>query len=529
MFMRHVWLVMCVVAPWVGWAEGDAATNEPAKPPAETPDPDAVAQAQTRVAAAQTNVAVLSGQLDAATTDYKAALSDPARAAERTALSNRVEELTGKLALARTELEGAQLAVVVASRSKTVHDAEAAVKAAQEAVAKTQTAITSNRIERKYTKKEDRAKLDKEHDLLQATLKGEQAALAQAQAALDSAKDAHQGALALKTAQEMGVPASMPEIYESLRKSSAALPAQYVFLQAGFLSLNPYRITGKDGGLVMETSGDADVRPYVEATFRHRTAWLDKQAVVFADHSLPLAGTNNPGVLNWLAELLDSPFRLLPGEDDPTPVGSFVNAVFGEADLVPRDYEVHVGLVGGVGEDEASAPTVAGAGDGYVEGSLGWRLWTTGFDPKDGINNGNLRMTFNLEALGGMTTDREFQDVHDYRAVGLATVWGIKNNQDKNPNHNTELIAGLYWGQLEVPQLAAESDIPDELKGQKVVVGRNGDVDFSNEKATLIRVDMHVPAGDEGYFIVSGRYWTGLADIEPWTLGVGYSFPIDGK
>lgn len=532
MFKRHVLWALCVVVSWGGGAAAEDPGKEPAKPaeesaavkPTETPSSDAVALAQARVKAAETVLDALVEQRAQAQAELSLAQADTNRTAEIPALTGKIAGLDSKLERARVELrlaqkalEDAPLAVVLANRSKAVEEAVLKVQQAQAAVTQTLAAITSNELALKEAKNDAAKKeLKAKGAELGEKLKSQYAVLAQAQAALDDAQDARQGALALKTAQEMGVPASMPQIYKSLQDAQAELPAQYVFLQAGFLSLNPYRITGKEGGLVMETSGDADVRPYVEATFRHRTAWLDANDLVFADQSLPLVS------------ILTLPLTLC-GADEDCPVIRGLNKLLGKADLVPRDYEVRVGLVGGVGEDEASAPTVAGAGDGYVEGSVGWRLWTAGFEPRDSGNSGILRATFNLEALGGVTTDREFQDVHDFKAFGLATVWGIKNNKEEKSKHNTELVAGLYWGQLEVPQLAAEADIPDALKGQKVVVGRNGDIDFSNEDATLMRIDLHVPAGDEGYFIVSGRYWTGLADIEPWTLGVGYSMPIDGK
>ena len=546
MLVRRLSIIVCILLPWLGsFAETETPKEGADTTPAKVSH---TAAAETRVTAAQTNVVDKTKKLAAATAALKQAVD-----ANQTAA---VPELTGNEAGARKELELAEeelelakkarvdapLADLVERRGDAVTTAEKAVQTAEAEVARLTKSIETNKVAMDAKKEDEAKKPFKEIDTkLKDELAKAKATLATAEADLAAAQDGQRAALAIKTADELGAPASMKEIYDTLKKTSANLPAQYVFLQAGLLSLNPYRIVSKDAGLVMETSGDSDVRPYLEATFRHRTAWLDSDDWVFADEKMPLASTKQLAPLNIVAAMLDWPINGIahcftdgkaerPRDDgDPDYVSRFVNFVFGEADLIPRDYEVRVGLVGAVGQDDAASPTVAGSGDTYVETSLGWRLLTAGCSADTNLlKTGNLHATLNFEALGGIVTERNFQDVHDYQAIGLATVWGITNNQDQ-PKRRTELIAGAYWGKLEVPQLVAESEVPDDLKGQKVVLGRNGDVDFANADAMMVRVDMHVPAGKDGFFIVSGRYWTGLSDFEPWTLSVGYSLPLDGK
>lgn len=376
-------------------------------------------------------------------------------------------------------------------------------------------------------KKAERETLEAKNKLLALDLEQQQAALDQLKAERDRVQEDLRATQALKVAEEQGLPTSYPDILAALNKAVATnLRTHYVFLQAGLLSQAPFRLTTKADGVVMEDSGGSDVRGYLEATFRHRTAWLDPKNTVFADQSFPLLGTNELSPLRLIGRLGDcllSPFTRTGDE----PVSTFMESVFGDADLVPKDYEVRMGLASALGGSTADSTTVAGTGDAYIEGSLGWRLLYAGFGTNECHDAQRpLRTTFNLEALGGATTDRDFQDVHVYRAVGVATVWGIDPPEGTRNKSRTEMIAGVYWGQLEVPQLAGDADIPESLKGQKVVKGRNGDVDFSNEHAMMIRADMHLPMGDSGYFIVSGRYWNGLADIEPWSLSVGYSMPI---
>ena len=443
-----------------------------------------------------------------------------ARAEEAETASASPAETNPVVAAAQTKITNLQARIA---------ELQGKIEAAENKVHELSYTIRTNEIVIKGLKgdekKAERELLETKNKLLALDLEQQQATLNELTAELGGVQKDLRATQALKVAEEQGLPTSYPDILAALNKGVATnLQAHYVFLQAGLLSQAPFRLTTKADGVVMEDSGGSDVRGYLEATFRHRTAWLRQEDVVFADQSFPLLGSNALSPLRLIGRLGDC---LLRPFTDTEPVSTFMESVFGDADLVPKDYEVRIGLASALGGSTADSTTVAGTGDAYVEGSLGWRLLYAGFATNAIHGNQRpLRTTFNLEALGGASTDRDFQDVHVYRAIGVATVWGIDPAKGAGNKNRTEMIAGVYWGQLEVPQLASDEDIPESLDGQKVVKSRNGDVDFSNEHAMMIRADMHLPMGDSGYFIVSGRYWNGLADIEPWSLSIGYSMPI---
>ncbi|MEM7396421.1 MAG: hypothetical protein AAF492_29145, partial [Verrucomicrobiota bacterium] len=315
-----------------------------------------------------------------------------------------------------------------------------------------------------------------------------------AKTAVGTADDALRAAGILAAADRLGHKATVEEITRLVSEDVAEnLPSQYVFFHGGLISLNPYDINRMNDAFVLESSDDSDLKLFLEVVFRHRTAWLDPEDWVFADRTLRLCD-----VLGGIPGLSD-------GDRTTT---NIVDRLLPQFDLVPKDYEIRIGLSGiGGSEGDATGSTVAGAGDAYLEGSAGWRIWTAGMydknnQPYQGEDRPSLRSSFNFEILGGISTDRELNDVHDYLALGVATVWGIdptdyNRAQDRR---RIELVAGVYWGEVEVPVFLSPNLVPEELEGQRVIASNNGSVDFDDESGTMIRGDVHFPMGDNGYF-----------------------------
>jgi len=261
------------------------------------------------------------------------------------------------------------------------------------------------------------------------------------------------------------------------------IPPQFLYLEAGFISLNPYTITKTEDKFTIDDASDTDSSFYIGVIFRHRGAWL------YPEDRLKYKKSGCNKTLNRLGEI-----------------------------FLAKDFEVKFGFANQ--NEKATASTIAGAGESFAEGSLGWPIVESEYD-----TNNNIATTFNFELLGGLTTDSEFQDIHDYYGAGFASIWGIglqRSPDGKAPNdrRKVEIIVGGYYGVVETPEFVGDD---------RTLKSSNGFVDFENQEAVLLRADFRIPDNNRGYFSLGGRYWAGLDDLNPWSITIGYSYPLGAK
>jgi hypothetical protein len=145
-------------------------------------------------------------------------------------------------------------------------------------------------------------------------------------------------------------------------------------------------------------------------------------------------------------------------------------------------------------------------GDAYLELMFGWNLG------EPDLTDSTLRHSWNVESLIGLTTDIGAQDIHDYQGIGLASAWSVERGTDARPIH---VLFGGFLSRFETPLISGG-----------VIEQENGFPEFDEETGVIWLSDMHVPLGDAGYVTLSGRFHSGVSDLNPWTLSVGYTIPF---
>ena len=229
---------------------------------------------------------------------------------------------------------------------------------------------------------------------------------------------------------------------------------------------------------MLEQSGKTDATVFVEAVYRNRYAWLDKEPKSDKLRSQKKEET--------FGDKLDRLFYMM-------------------------DYEMKLGWAST--DDDPSGAVVSGAGDAYMEFSVG-RLILYDLSPKEA---NDVSWSFNIEGLTGLVTDKGAQDIHCYGGVGPVISVGIPNEN----NRKFEILGGVYFGEADKPQFI-DNDTRE-------IDSKNDLPKFSHESVAIWRGDIHVPFGDNGFLTVTGRFYLNLEgeDINPWSLALGYTIPVE--
>ena len=168
---------------------------------------------------------------------------------------------------------------------------------------------------------------------------------------------------------------------------------KHLVLSAGVVTLNPYKI---DDDFKVVSTGENDVKAFVELLFRDRAAWLD-------------IGDRSPGL----------------------------------------DYEARFGYV--FEDGEASGSTIAGSGDVFMELNAGLRLCRLPTSAGSDVDG-----TLNFELFYAMVTDRHAQDIHHQEAAGFTWVLGVPR---RNGHRKTEMLFGVYGAFVEVPDFVSDETL----------------------------------------------------------------------
>ena len=261
-------------------------------------------------------------------------------------------------------------------------------------------------------------------------------------------------------------------IYTEIEKKTpdVTYKTPYFFLHAGAMLLNPYAIV-KDNitdEYMLKESGDADTRYFVEAMYRNRYAWIDKKP------KLPK-------------------FAL--------------------------DYEMRLGIAGS--DSDPSGAVVSGAGDAYMEFSVGYLVPTV--NNLDRAVNEGVRWTFNAEGLVGFVTDKGAQDIHLYWGAGPVVAVGIPYDDDTKSDHHRriEVIGGFYFGKTDIPQFADGTS--------SAIKSENGFPKFKSETSCIMRGGIHFPFKKNGFVTITGRFTKNMEKetIDPWNIAIGYTIPVE--
>jgi hypothetical protein len=243
------------------------------------------------------------------------------------------------------------------------------------------------------------------------------------------------------------------------------------FLHSGGILLNPYTIEeDEEGKFMLKDSGETDTHFFIEAMYRNRYAWQDKEL---------------------------KPWKV----------------------LLAMDYEMRLGFAST--ENDPSGAVVSGAGDAYMEFSIGKLLPFLNNIPR--AKSEAVKWVTNGELLTGFVTDKGAQDLHLYFGYGPVVSVGIpyKNTETEESRRTIEILGGIYFGMVDKPQL--ENDETTEVKS------KNGLPEFALEWAAIWRGDIHFPTGKNGFLTIGGRFISNLEgeSINPWTISIGYTIPVE--
>ncbi|MEJ2642103.1 MAG: hypothetical protein P8010_21280 [Desulfosarcinaceae bacterium] len=244
------------------------------------------------------------------------------------------------------------------------------------------------------------------------------------------------------------------------------------YIHTGGVLLNPYTIKKDETGTFMlEDSGATEAHFFIEAMYRNRYAWQDKEL---------LQGRKK----GW-----------------------------------EMDYEMRLGVAST--NNDPSGAVVSGAGDAYMEFSVGKLI--------PGLNNipvaksQGVKWVTNAEALTGFVTDKGAQDLHFYWGIGPVVSVGIPyRNTERGENGRTiEVLGGIYFGQTDKPQF-----VDDDTRAVK---SENDYPEFTLEWAAIWRGDIHFPMGRNGFLTIGGRFTSNLGSsgINPWNISIGYTIPVE--
>lgn len=254
---------------------------------------------------------------------------------------------------------------------------------------------------------------------------------------------------------------------------------QNFMVTTGAILLNPYTISqNEDGSYELKGDSETETEFFIEMIARHRPAWMKKAR----------------------QEKLENKWQY----------------------IVPTDLEGRIGFV--TETKEVTGSTVAGSGEGFIEASVGWQLYSQ-----------SPTTSLNLETMFSMVTDREFQDIHDSYHAGFCYIAGIpvpnkteQKNSDKTASETAaesidtrrviEFALGAYYCGVEVPRFADEET--------NLLVSNRGEPEFYTAKGAMIRGDINIPFDKSGSLCLVTRYYLGTEDINPWSLRLGVTINV---
>lgn len=249
----------------------------------------------------------------------------------------------------------------------------------------------------------------------------------------------------------------------------------YFMVHAGVVNSRPYTFT-RDASGAMTLDREADSKPagYVEAYFRRRAAWLNRQDIDF-------------------------------------------------------ETEVRLGFTF-AGEEDTDATeiskTAVGTGDFYgdVDVSLGNLGWDVALDFGSWGAARGARGRIAPAIHGGWTTDRGFQSLHGYYGVGGAASIAFPTTGvlgDGYSNREVQLGLGIFGGVAEYPDFLDDTGRGVRLEHEHPY--------FTRKASLLIDVQASIPFGANRYFVISGNFLDRFErpfDLATWSLMIGVTIPI---
>lgn len=253
------------------------------------------------------------------------------------------------------------------------------------------------------------------------------------------------------------------------------------FFHGGWMTLNPYKLVGTNGGPYKLDSDSSTSVPYLEFQLNQRWAWEWQATDTDSLHI---------GFINWGNRPTNSITRWLP---------------------YTVDLQSRFGYTFVDSEQGREVSSVVGGGNLNLEFSVGV--------PVVMVQSPNYRRSLDLEVSYGAVTDRKDFDIHSSGFIGFAYHSSIGSSLFGT---NRALFSAHFGtGFVEVPRFV---DADNGLVGTHL----GGIPDFESHWGIFASaVELMIPLNGTTYIVAGGRLYAN-ADPNPWTAYIGISRQIDG-
>lgn len=267
------------------------------------------------------------------------------------------------------------------------------------------------------------------------------------------------------------------------------------FFHGGVRTVSPFRSKGEVDNTVHAIAldrGHADNRGYIE--FQYTYDWALNSLQRSAG---PASGADasRSKLVRTLAEAV-SPWEFLPRND-------------------AYDFTLHSGFNFG-GDDanglnDASASTIAGSGDFYIQGGIGRQLLRFGGD--------RWRFSIAPEISGGLSTDLPNLEVHPYAIAGLKWAIGFRPKVSWS-NNQAAVVLRTGYAFADVPKLTT-------LHDEVALAVNNGRVEYQSMRGgPALEAQLLYPIGDGTSLVAGGRIME-AGDADQWNFNLGLMVSLD--
>jgi hypothetical protein len=265
------------------------------------------------------------------------------------------------------------------------------------------------------------------------------------------------------------------------------------FFTFGVRSVSPFKVDPTNHALIRSSS---DTRGYVEYVFNNHWAFTTSEDDVWADDRV-----------KWFG----------PKPKNATKIAKSLN--HGDWFLNRFDTEFRTGFT--FAGDKATAATITGSGDFYVDGAVGFRWYQ--------IASKDLRMSFGPEAAGGMSTDFSNIQVHPHGLLGAAWHIGLNPFLGAVPERRAAITFRAGYGFVDAPELTLVS-VPASGGAKKDVLGvvvENDRIKYhSMAGGPAVEADMVYPLSKSSFLVAGGRIFK-TANFDQWSFHIGYVLSLD--
>jgi hypothetical protein len=266
------------------------------------------------------------------------------------------------------------------------------------------------------------------------------------------------------------------------------------FFHGGVRSVSPYRTTGDvdvANQAIALDRGKSDQRGYIEFQYTYDWAFNSFEP----SESSTEARKSQWPLTQWFQDRFE-PWEFVPKKDR---IDFQFGAGFNFGDSSSNGYK------------DANASTIAGSGDFYLNGGVGYQLVR--------YSTNKWRFSVSPELSGGMTTDIDNFEVHPYAMPAMKIAIGFKPFDNAGNNLATILLR-VGYAFMDVPNVVT-------LNGQPAVAVRDGRIVYNSmEGGPAVEAQLMYPIGDGTSLVAGGRIME-AGNADQWTFNIGLMISLD--